>query len=92
MLGGVYCFFKFHKGSRHASRGMLGGLLNHLECVGIIKSPVELKRCERVFYLMELKKPQKERQFFFLILKKSRIKVTNKKKVDSFLILYPSLS
>ena len=60
-------FFNFQKGSRHVKGGggHARGLLNPLECVGIIKSPVELKRCERVFYLMELKKPQKEELFFF---------------------------
>ena len=33
----VVFFFKFRKGSRHA-RGGGGGLLNPLECVGIVKS------------------------------------------------------
>ena len=32
----VVVFFKFRKGSRHARGG--GGLLNPLECVGIVKS------------------------------------------------------
>ena len=57
---------------------MLRGLLNPLECAGIIKSPVELKRCEKVFYLMELKKNNLRRKgYFFNFLK--RIKVTHKK-------------
>ena len=47
------------------ARGGGGGGSQPLECVGIIKNPVELKRCETstyltVFYLMELK-PLKER-------------------------------
>ena len=83
MLGGVYCFFKFHKGSRHASRGMLGGLLNHLECVGIIKSPVELKPCERVFYLMELKKTSDGKVIFFNFGRNRELKFHTQKKVGS---------
>ena len=47
---------------------MSRGLLNPLECAGIIKSPVELKRCEKVFYLMELKKKTtSEGKLIFLI-------------------------
>ena len=67
MLGGVYCFLTFKRDHvmLRGGGGHARGLLNPLECVGIIKSPVELKRCERVFYLMELKKPQKEELFFF---------------------------
>ena len=85
MLGGVYCFLTFKRDHvmLRGGGGHARGLLNPLECVGIIKSPVELKRCERVFYLMELKKTSDGKVIFFNFGRNRELKFHTQKKVGS---------